>query len=136
MQELQHKQNIDKTYTAYERKALSEFDWMQQKENDATKRYQAMLKDKRLSSLKDTNPELNAQMPYLLAHAVNSMYTRQQLKPNEMVQNNQGLTPPKSVSRNAARPERQTSTSTVKQKEVGERFKKSGTTDDFIALRS
>jgi hypothetical protein len=70
-------------------------------------------------------------MPYILAHAANSMYGRKSVGNNQTE-----ITPPRSVGSTAARPERKSSTSSVKQKEVSQRFKDTGTINDFIALRT
>ena len=132
MQELQKRQNLAKNADAFQRKALQEFPWMKNANNNTAKKYKAMVSDKRLQSLQQSNPELSAQMPYILAHAANSMYNRKPIGTNT----NTGITPPRTVQSNAARPARGTSTHVAKQQEVGQKYKNSGQTDDFIALRT
>tara|TARA_E500000318_G_C3565746_1_gene215552 strand:- start:290 stop:1309 length:1020 start_codon:yes stop_codon:yes gene_type:complete len=128
---LQKQNSIVQTTRAFQRKVLTEFDWAKDTKSKTTQAYKAMLNDKRLNNLRDTNPELSAQMPYILAHAANSMYGRKPVGNNKTE-----ITPPRSVGSTAARPERKTSTSSVKQKEVSQRFKDTGNINDFIALRT
>ena len=128
---LQKQNSIVQTTRAFQRKVLTEFDWAKDTKSKTTQAYKAMLNDKRLNNLRNTNPELSAQMPYILAHAVNSMYGRKPVGNNKAE-----ITPPRSVGSTAARPERKTSTSSVKQKEVSQRFKDTGNINDFIALRT
>tara|TARA_R100001163_G_scaffold65799_1_gene64992 strand:- start:3526 stop:4548 length:1023 start_codon:yes stop_codon:yes gene_type:complete len=130
--DIQRRGAVQQQTQLYQRKALSEFNWMKDAKNKATQQYKAMLGDKRLANLKETNPELSAQMPYILAHAANSMHNRTPIG----TQTKKGITPPRTVSSNAARPERKSSTQSVKHQEVGQRYKQSGKADDFIALRT
>ena len=135
-QELQKRATIANNTKAFQRKAVQEFDWMKDKNNATTKRYQAMVNDKRLADLHKTNPELSSQMPYILAHAANSMYGRKVITNTSPAVAKTGIKPPASRTGSAATPERKTSTKSVAQKEVQERYKQSGTIDDFIALRT
>ena len=73
---LQRRADLVNQSAAFQRKALEEFDWIKDKKNPTSQRYTAMLKDKRIASLQRTNPEVSAQLPYILAHAANSMYGR------------------------------------------------------------
>jgi hypothetical protein len=128
---LQRRSSLVNQAASYKRKALEEFDWIKDEKNDTTKKYSAMLNDKRLSSLQRTNPELSTQMPYILAHAANSMYGRKTVDATKAP-----MTPPKPVGGNAATSERKPSNRTAMQKEVSQQFKSSGNINDFIALRT
>jgi hypothetical protein len=129
---LQNNANIVRAQRAFQRKVLDEFTWAKDAKSKTTQQYKAMLGDKRLATLKQTNPELSAQMPYILAHAANSMFSRKPLATSK----NTKITPPKSASNTAATPERKNSKLTSSQKEVKQRFSKSGNINDFIALRT
>ena len=135
-QELHRRAAVENNTRAYQRKAVQEFPWMKDKNNATTKRYQAMINDKRLAGLNKTNPELSSQMPYILAHAANSMYGRRTITDTSPAVAKAGITPPSPKTGSAATPERKTSTKSIAQKEVQERYKQSGTIDDFIALRT
>lgn len=128
---LQRRSSIVNQAAAYQRKALEEFDWIKDKENDTSKKYNAMLKDKRIASLNRTNPEVGAQMPYLLAHAANSMYGRKTIDATKAP-----ISPPKPVGGSGAKAERKPSNLSASQKEVSQKFRSSGDVNDFIALRT
>lgn len=132
---LQKKVKYANDTRAFQRKALSEFSWMKDKDSNTAKRYNAMINDKRLENLMETNPELSAQMPYILAHAANSMYGRKLVSTNA-VNKAPSITPPKTTSSNTATPERKPSSVSANQKEIAQKFAKSGKTNDYIALRT
>lgn len=134
--ELQRRVQVENNTKAFQRKALTEFPWMKDKNNSTAKRYHAMVTDKRVVELSNTNPELSAQMPYLLAHAANSMYGRRPITDTNTAVKQTGIKPPASKTSSAARPERKASAKSVTQKEVQDRFKKSGSINDFVALRT
>ena len=133
--ELQKKVKYENDTRAFQRKALTEFAWMKDKNSSTTKRYNAMINDKRLASLSETNPELSAQMPYILAHAANSMYGRKLVSTNAS-NKAPSITPPKTTPSNTATPERKPSSVSANQKEIAQQFAKSGNTNDYIALRT
>jgi hypothetical protein len=133
--ELQKKVKYENDTRAFQRKALTEFAWMKDKNSSTTKRYNAMINDKRLAKLSETNPELSAQMPYLLAHAANSMYGRKLVSTNAS-NKAPSITPPKTTPSNTATPERKPSSVSANQKEIAQQFAKSGNTNDYIALRT
>lgn len=135
-QELQKGVAVQNNTKAFQRKAVQEFDWMKDKNNPTAKRYQAMISDKRVAELSKTNPELSSQMPYLLAHAANSMYGRRTITDTNPIVAKTGIKPPPARTGSAARPERKVSNKSVAQKEVSERFKSSGSINDFVALRT
>ena len=62
---------------AFEEQAKQELSWLQGEDNDTRKQYESMLSDKRFIDLQDkVDPDISAQLPYLIAHAANSMYGR------------------------------------------------------------
>jgi hypothetical protein len=132
--ELQKQMRVKQDTHAFQRKAITEFPWMKDKNNATTKRYHAMVNDKRLANLAETNPELSAQMPYLLAHAANSMFQRRPVSTD--ASKKPSITPPKSTPGTTATPERKDSSVSASQKEMAQRFNKTGSTNDYIALRT
>jgi hypothetical protein len=115
----------------FQRKVMTEFDWVKDPKNPATQRYKKMLSDKRLQGIDKTNPELASQMPYILAHAANSLYNRTPVEPGKTPP----LTPPKSTS-SAARAEQKAPRTVKNVQEAQKRFNNSGSINDFIALRT
>lgn len=134
--ELQRRNSLANDTKAYQRKVLEEFEWVKDGKNTTAQRYKAMLSDKRVKALNKTNPELSAQMPYLLAHAANSMFERKIITDSKANVSNPGIKPPASKTTSAAQPERKQSNKSVAQREVSERFKSTGNINDFVALRT
>ena len=119
----------------FARKAVEELPWMKDQNNEVSKKYNAMIRDPRLvNSFKSASPEIKAQMPYLLAHAANSLYGRKVLPTNsEPAKQTVPLNPPKAGSTVAkpARPSAQ-----KKAKAYHSQFKNTGDSNDFIKLRT
>jgi hypothetical protein len=115
-----------------------EIPWSADPENEVNKRYQSMLSDKRLeSALKNADPTLKAQMPYLLAHAANSIFGERKLVDvSQPVTATKSIDPPKSVSNTAAKTEKRSSTRTKNIQKTQTSFRTSGGVNDFIKLRT
>jgi len=61
--------------------AEAELPWMTGEDNDTRREYQAIMSDPRVETLMTSLPaDVKAQMPYLLAHAANSIYGRKEVK--------------------------------------------------------
>jgi hypothetical protein len=122
----------------FNEKVRQEIPWTSDPENETNKRYQNMLADKRLqSALAQADPTLKAQMPYLLAHAANSIFGERTLVDvAEPVKATKSIDPPKSVSNTAAKTEKRTSTRTKNIQTNKHSFRSSGGVDDFIKLRT
>ncbi len=119
----------------YARRAIEELPWMKDQTNDLSKKYNAMIKDPRLTkSFQSASPEMKAQLPYLLAHAANSLYGRKVLPTkSEPVKQTVPLSPPKAGS-TAAKPARPSAKK--KAKAYHSQFKNTGESSDFIKLRT
>ena len=113
-----------------------EIPWTEDKDSETNKRYQLMLNDKRLTNaLKNADPTLKAQMPYLMAHAANSLYgTRKPVDPS--VKASKSLNPPKSVSNTAVKSEKPVSRRNKNIQTTKNSFRSTGAADDFIKLRT
>lgn len=119
----------------YARRAVQELPWMRDQNNDVSKKYNAMIRDPRLAkSFKSASPDMRAQLPYLLAHAANSLYGRKVLPTNsEPAKQTASLSPPKAGS-TAATPARPSAKK--KAKAYHSQFKNTGDSSDFIKLRT
>jgi hypothetical protein len=116
--------------------ANEELSWMKG-DNEVSKKYKEMLEDPRLSNIDGLDPEVAAQMPYLLAHAANSMYGRKVLsesakttakaKPSRLV--------PPSGTPGSAQSDKKVSNALKSIKAASAQFKTSGNPRDFAALR-
>jgi flagellar biosynthesis chaperone FliJ len=113
-------------------RSKSELSWMQGDDNDIRKQYEAMMSDERLKGLEKALPDLAPQIPYLLAHAANSLYARKpvdvkpsvKLAPNSPIINQSADSLKPEVRQNKAL------------KDLSERFGKSSSYKDFTKLRA
>lgn len=113
-------------------RSKSELSWMQGEDNDIRKQYEAMMGDERLKGLEKVLPDLAPQIPYLLAHAANSLYARKpvDVKPSVKLAPNSPII---NQSADSLKPEVRQSKAL---KDLGERFGKSSSYKDFTKLRA
>jgi hypothetical protein len=132
LNKLQQIENGKQLRSAFEEQAKQELSWLQGEDNDTRKQYEAMLSDKRFIDLQDkVDPDIAAQLPYLIAHAANSMYGRKLIQDKPKV----SITPPKTGATSAPNTSR-ASKSTKALADLTSRFKDSGNEKDFIKLRT
>ena len=114
--------------------AEAELPWMTGEDNDTRREYEAIMKDPRVDTLMTNLPaDVKAQMPYLLAHAANSIYGRKEVKNGK---SNVRLNPSGTSTPNAAGSEKPISRTNKSIKNLSTQFKQSGQKDDFITLRT
>ena len=119
---------------AFEEKAKEELSWLQGEDNDTRKQYEAMINDPRFSDLeKALSPDISAQLPYIIAHAANSIYGRKLISDNKQ---SARLNPPKQPTGVGAQAERKTDPRVKKVNEYKNRFVKTGSKSDFVTLRT
>jgi len=112
-------------------RSKSELPWMQGEDNDIRKQYEAMMSDERLKGLEKSLPDLAPQIPYLLAHAANSLYARRSVdKPSVKLSPNSPII---NQSADSLKPEARQSKAL---KDLSERFGKSSSYKDFAKLRA
>ena len=113
--------------------AEAELPWMKGEDNDTRRQYEAIMSDPRVDTLM-TNlpPDVKAQMPYLLAHAANSIYGR---KPIANTKSSVKLNPPKTGIPSSSKPEKSMGKTAKALKELEARFKQTGSANDFANLR-
>ena len=114
--------------------AGKELPWLKGEDNDIRRSYEAIMKDPRVDKMMSTvNAEVKAQMPYLLAHAANSIYGRKEIKDSK---SKVRLNPSSTSTPSAAGSEKQSSRASKSIKNLRTQFKQSGQRDDFITLRT
>mgnify|MGYP003665730681 FL=1 len=114
--------------------AEAELPWMTGEDNDTRREYEAIMKDPRVDTLMTNLPaDVKAQMPYLLAHAANSIYGRKEVKSGK---SNVRLNPSNTSTPNAAGSEKPSSRTNKSIKNLSTQFRQSGQKDDFITLRT
>jgi len=113
-------------------RAKTELPWLQGEDNDVRKQYEAMLSDERLKGVERALPDVAPQLPYLLAHAANSLYARRAVD----AKSSPRLSPPSPVvsqSADSSKPEIRQSKAL---NDLSSRFNKSGSYKDFKAIRA
>ena len=114
--------------------AEAELPWMKGEDNDTRREYEAIMSDPRVDTLMDNlPPDVKAQMPYLLAHAANSIYGRKAVKSTK---SNVRLNPSSNSTPSAAGSEKPASRVNKSIKNLSNQFKQSGDKGDFITLRT
>ncbi len=134
LQTVQRVQQSHQLREAFDAQAEQELNWLQGEDNDVRKSYEAMIGDPRFDSLRGkADPEVAAQLNYLMAHAANSIYGR---KPVKETPKNTTLTPPKTAGTAASQSEKTVGKSVKALKNLNQQFRQSGNKSDFITLRT
>lgn len=132
LQKLQAVETSKQVKEAFAKQAQEELSWMTGEDNDTRRHYEAMINDKRFIDLQNNvDPDISAQLPYIIAHAANSIYGRKLVSDNKKV----NLTPPKTGATSAPNVSR-TKRSQKALTDLNSRFKQSGSKDDFISFRT
>jgi hypothetical protein len=93
-----------------------------------------MINDPRFVKLEETvDPEIGAQLNYIIAHAANSIYGRRPIKETAT---SPAINPPKTGTPSASQSEKTVNKSSKAVKDLSQRFKTSGKKSDFISLRT
>jgi len=124
---------------SFGQRVRKEISWVSDPKNETNKKYQSMLRDPRLlKTLESATPDIKAQMPYLLAHAANSMYGERTIVTDtkDPVKPSKSINPPKAVTNNAAKTEKTTNRKTKSIQNNQKSFRSTGGIDDFIKLRT
>ena len=113
-------------------RAKTELPWLQGEDNDVRKQYEAMMSDERLKNIEKMLPDVAPQLPYLLAHAANSLYARRAVdtKPSSR------LSPPSPVVSQSAESSKPETRQSKALQDLSNRFTKSGSYKDFKAIRA
>lgn len=127
LRQLQEQAQSVQIKSAFAEQARKELTWLGDEENEVNKKYQAMLQDPRLQKLESALPEVSAQIPYLIAHAANSLYARKPVG---------SMNPPKSGIPSSSKSDRSTSKKAQSIKQMTQQFRDSGNQNDFIRLRT
>lgn len=132
LKEIQNLQLVETQKQALGKKMTQELPWVENTESDLKAKYDTMMSDPEVKKLEEFSPQLAAYMPYLLAHAVNSIEGQGKTQKKQGVT----MTPPKSPNTTGSRPEKGESARSKAVKDVRKRFAESGSKDDFIKLRT
>ena len=134
LKSLQTREQAKQLKGAFIEKAKEELSWLQGEDNDTRKQYEAMIGDPRFEELENAlSPDISAQLPYIIAHAANSIYGRKPVPDNKQ---SARLNPPKQPTGAGAQAERKADPRAKKVKEYKSRFNQTGNKSDFITLRT
>ena len=134
LQTVQRVQQSKQLKEAFDTQAEQELNWLQGEDNDVRKSYEAIIGDPRFDSLREkADPEVAAQLNYLMAHAANSIYGR---KPVKEAPKSATLTPPKAAITAGTSSDKTVKKSVKALRDLNQRFKHSGNKSDFITLRT
>lgn len=118
-------------------KALQEFEWLKEEDNETRKAFLGIAANKDLQKVYKQYPVLGAELPYMLAHAVDSMYARKAVPSTPAKATGKPkISPPKTSVPSSAMPEQGQRKSSKVLQDLSSRFKQSGKKDDFISLRT
>jgi hypothetical protein len=132
---LQAKDEGKQLTESFNAQAAKELPWLSGEDNDVRHQYNAIMQDKRVSDMMDIlPPDVSAQMPYLMAHAANSLWGRTPVEPSKPV--SPKLNPPKTVGSISASTEKSSSTPTKAIQQLAQQYKSSGNKSDFIKFRT
>tara|TARA_R100001163_G_scaffold65255_1_gene61822 strand:- start:1004 stop:2059 length:1056 start_codon:yes stop_codon:yes gene_type:complete len=157
---LRHHQNVIKKYIparvadiqkegqnqemaqAFGRQAVKELAWLKDEKNPITQKFKAMAADPRVKDMqKEVSPEMQAQLPYLLAHAANSIYGRKLVhtaKPviPRKINKQPTITPNKTGKPVVAKSDKPQNRASKVIGNAMSKFAASGDKNDFISLRT
>lgn len=134
LQTVQRVQQSQQLKEAFDTRAEQELNWLQGEDNDVRKSYEAIIQDPRFDSLREkADPEVAAQLNYLMAHAANSIYGR---KPIKEATKSATLTPPRAAISAGASSDKGVNKSVKALKDLNQRFRHSGNKSDFVTLRT
>jgi hypothetical protein len=117
---------------AMSEKAKLELSWLQGEDNDVRKQYEAMVSDAKFKAVERLLPDLAPQLPYLLAHAANSLYGRRPADAKSSAR----LSPPSPVMNQGAESSKPEARQSKALNDLSARFNKSGSYKDFKAIRA
>ncbi len=78
-QRIQKREQARQMRSALEGEARKQIPWLEDEKDERVAKYKAMVGDERLKRLEEVLPDVAAQMPFLLAHAANSMFGRREI---------------------------------------------------------
>jgi len=113
-------------------RAKSELPWLNGEDNDVRKQYELMVSDERIKVLEKSAPEIASQLPYLLAHAANSLYARKSVDAKAPAR----IAPPSAIISQSVESNKPDARQSRAVKDISDRFQKNGSYRDFQKLRA
>lgn len=117
---------------SFSEKAKTELSWLQGEDNDVRKQYEVLMGDPKFKAVEKALPDLAPQLPYLLAHAANSLYARRPAETKSAAR----LSPPSPMVSQGAESSLPQTRQSKALNDLSTRFGKSGSYKDFKAIRA
>jgi hypothetical protein len=143
LQTIQSKQQAEQIKAQLIDKAKVDLEWMQDEDSEIYKKYNAELEGPMYQKLiESAPPEVAAYLPFVIAHAANSLHGADKPKPKkekpaeeeegeEIKPNEMQTEPPRSQHPVAAAPRKLSANRTKAIEELHQRYKKTGSPDDW-----
>ena len=119
----------------YGQKALKQFKWLGDKDSEQAKQFVQIAGHPSLQKAYEQDPDLSWKLPYLLAHSVDNMFGENAKKSAPNAKDAFKPSPPSSPSITKSKSDKTEDNSTKALKDLTQRFKSSGSKDDFQKLR-
>lgn len=136
LQQIQDAERRKAEKAAYNAQMRKEIPWLNGEDNDLRRQFETLAKAPLVEKMRKAVPEAEPVLDYMVAHAVNSVYGRREVKDPAFQQPAPRINPPTTSPSSSAPPERPEQVVSKKVKEVAERFKTTGSANDFVALRA
>lgn len=114
-------------------KAAAELPWMKGDDNDTRRQYEGLKESVKFEAIEQADPEFAVHLERILAHAANSMFNGQ--KASATAKLTAALNPPSSPNFSGAAPQRANPNADRALKEIEERFAKTQSSNDWLALQ-
>lgn len=135
--EIQAKEVRKAAKAQYEQKARQELPWLATEDNDTKRQYEALVKSPLVEKVKKAVPEVEADLDYIIGHAVNSIYGRREIAMESVgTKSTPKINPPANPGSTAAAPSGSEAREAKAMKDAKGRLKDSGSIDDYVALRA
>jgi hypothetical protein len=133
LQEAEQRQVQKAAYTAQMRKELP---WMEGEDNDLRRQFESLNKSPVLEKIRQSVPEAEPILDYMVGHAVNSAYGRREIKDTAFQQPSPRINPPAITPGSSAQSERPAAKDAKQAKDIQQRFRSTGSERDFLAART
>jgi len=133
-QDLQAAEQRKAVKAQFEQAARKELDWLGGEDNDVRKQFEALKQSPILVKARESVPEIEPFIDYMVAHAANSIYGRKSIPLTTKA--SPSINPPSNPQSSVAKPEKQDSADSKRETEARKRLSETNAISDFVALRT
>lgn len=135
LQNLQKRQQMEALGEQLQQTARQELPWLKQKDNDLHQQYEMLVQDPRLKKAKELVPEFAPFANYLVAHAIESKFGKQQQSGQGKPQGKR-MSPPSNPSNSGGQSSKPDKRNSKRLQELKSRYEQTGRASDLAALRA